>query len=197
MKTTKHNLTNSLSPRAIQMVTVTLTLIVWASWIAPTGHTSNQQVSATNGSPSPRTTEMNVRTRSASSQINQVTVAGANVWTTNGPSGISISSLAIDQINPAILFAKGEGRLYKSTDGGASWASLSTPGAYVSAFAIDPRNSNIVYAGFPPDDRDCLPGSFGGIAKSTDGGETWSLPIIGIGDVSTFAVDPSNSDIVY
>ncbi len=140
---------------------------------------------------------MNVRTRSASSQINQVTVAGANVWTTNGPYGISISSLAIDQINPAILFAKGEGRLYKSTDGGASWASLSTPGAYVSAFAIDPRNSNIVYAGFPPDDRDCLPGSFGGIAKSTDGGETWSLPIIGICDVSTFAVDPSNSDIVY
>jgi len=66
----------------------------------------------------------------------------------------------------------------------------------VSALAIDPTNPSIIYAG-----------SFGGIFKSKDGGDTWSpassglVPNPGIydegGGVYTLAVDPVNPNTVY
>jgi len=62
-------------------------------------------------------------------------------------------------------------------------------GGRITTLAIDPVNSDIVYAG----------AASGGVLKSTDGGETWTplfdeQPTLSIGSV---AVDPSNPDVIY
>src|SRR5207253_9801225 len=62
--------------------------------------------------------------------------AGVDVWTTNGPYGGTIGSLAIDPQNPTTLYASVAGTdangvptvdgVFKSTDGGARWSAINT-----------------------------------------------------------------------
>jgi photosystem II stability/assembly factor-like uncharacterized protein/tetratricopeptide (TPR) repeat protein len=100
-------------------------------------------------------------------------------WGIEHPSlSLKISSLAIDPRDPRILYAgtgfrsnlNGHG-VYKSTDGGLSWKSINNGlpvddmplgGYYVQAIAIDPNDSQTIYAA-----------GFGGLYKSTDGGQLW------------------------
>ncbi len=59
----------------------------------------------------------------------------------------------------------------------------------VSALAVDPRNSNVVYLG----------GAQGGVWKTTDGGQTWT-PLTDTQAslaVGSIALDPSNPVVVY
>jgi len=91
---------------------------------------------------------------------------------------LKISDLAIDRRNPNVIYAAtgfksnndGHG-IYKSTDGGLNWKPINNGlpvddmplgGYYVQAIAIDPTNSQIIYAA-----------GFGGLYKSTDGGQFW------------------------
>ena len=91
---------------------------------------------------------------------------------------LKISALTIDPRNPNIIYAgtgfrsnyDGHG-IYKSTDGGLSWKSINNGlpidaawlgGYYVQSIAIDPNDSQTIYAA-----------SFGGLYKSTDGGQLW------------------------
>jgi photosystem II stability/assembly factor-like uncharacterized protein/tetratricopeptide (TPR) repeat protein len=91
---------------------------------------------------------------------------------------LKISALAIDPRNPSIIYAgtgfrsnyDGHG-IYKSTDGGLSWKGINNGlpidaawlgGYYVQSIAIDPNDSQTIYAA-----------SFGGLYKSTDGGQLW------------------------
>ncbi|MFQ5640810.1 MAG: hypothetical protein ACE5IR_22760 [bacterium] len=71
-----------------------------------------------------------------------------------------------------------------------SWASNGPSGGIIISLAIHPTNPDIVYAGC--DDS-------GGIYKTTDGGESWSLTTATVPDVSgwTIAIDPNNPDIIY
>ena len=71
------------------------------------------------------------------------------------------------------------------------WKSIGPEAGVIRILAIDPSNSNIIYAG-----------TDGGVFKSTNGGDTWSPINSGITSVSTaavrtLAIDPSNSNIVY
>jgi hypothetical protein len=61
-------------------------------------------------------------------------------------------------------------------------------GAMVHTLALDPLNANVVYTG-----------SFGGLAKTIDGGFTWKFLSDGwiSQSVSAIAVDPNASNIVY
>src|SRR2546426_2055073 len=70
--------------------------------------------------------------------------------------------------------------VYKSTDGGSTWAPIGLTGGYVNALAIDPQRPTTVYAGT----------SWGGVFKSIDGGATWSPPTGGPFMVNTLAIDP-------
>src|SRR6185369_5483566 len=69
---------------------------------------------------------------------------------------------------------------------------------YVSRLAIDPTDSNTVYAGTV----DELPtGKKGGLYKSRDGGNSWEAVSTGLpdwsGGVSVLVIDPTDSRTLY
>ena len=73
--------------------------------------------------------------------------AGINVWTSNGPPGGSIKSLAIDPQTTNVLYAGTEfAGVFKSTDRGESWAPANTglTDAEVDVLAVDPSSPNVV-----------------------------------------------------
>lgn len=111
-------------------------------------------------------------------------------------SGISsqlIQALAINPQNPSILYAgtvyysygMSSGGVYKSTDSGASWRSVSTgiSKPFITALAIDPITPTTLYAGTDQ----------GMLFKSSDGGIGWS----DAGQGSLVAIDPENPAILY
>ncbi len=92
-------------------------------------------------------------------------------WLITGPPGGDVRTIDIDpQDAQHLLIGTLDGQIYRSKDGGASWAQLknfSRPGLYIDNIIIDPRDSQTVYAAAH---RHKEPGGF---FKSTDGGETW------------------------
>ena len=81
----------------------------------------------------------------------------------------------------------GRGSTLKSVDGAQSWRRLSSLNAsFVLSLAIDPVNRNVVYAGTGE-----------GVAKSSDGGQTWTystdIPIA----VWALAIDPFTTSTIY
>jgi photosystem II stability/assembly factor-like uncharacterized protein len=129
-----------------------------------------------------------------------------------------IGKIAIDPRNPNIVFVAAMGPfyaaspdrgVYRSRDGGATWKKVLGPNSDVGAVevVIDPKNSNIIYAGLwnsrRPPWYTYAPtnGPGGGIFKSTDGGETWKpltngLPKEGIGRTG-IAISASNPRRIY
>jgi len=114
--------------------------------------------------------------------------AGSNTWTSIGPFGGSIHSLAIDPQHPSTLYAGTPSGIFKSMDGGTSWSSINSD-IIVHSLAIDPRSSSTLYAS-----------SLGsGVVRSTDGGIHWSAASSGLPlwDVRALAIDPQNSSTLY
>ncbi|MDB6066371.1 MAG: hypothetical protein JWR26_2579 [Pedosphaera sp.] len=108
---------------------------------------------------------------------------------------LAIGSMAIDLGNPNVLYAgTGEGfsnadaiqgaGIFKSTNGGTSWAQLSatTPASFhfVNRLAVNPTNGQIVLAA-----------TGGGIYRTTDGGATWTQRYGGA--VLDLAISPGNA----
>ena len=93
--------------------------------------------------------------------------AGNGQWTSNGPYGGQVTALAVDPQNPGNLYAAGVSGIFKSSNGGVSWARASTgiTDPTVAAIAVDPVTPTTLYAG-------TLQG--GHVVKSTDGGGTWA-----------------------
>lgn len=92
---------------------------------------------------------------------------GVNRWTTSGPFGVPLSSVAIDPTNPETVYAGTGGEVVKSTNGGLSWRTcLEAPSGlaiFYSGLAIDPLFSSNVYAATNV-----------GVFKSTDAGGSWA-----------------------
>ncbi len=132
--------------------------------------------------------------------------AGVNRWTTNGPEGREIFSLAIDPTNPATLYAGTlRGGVFKSTDGGGRWTPVNTglnTTFVITALVVDPATPATLYAGtgLGPGAGDAS-----GVFKSTNGGESWTAINIGLTSVyglsppSVFAlaIDPSAPRTLY
>lgn len=120
---------------------------------------------------------------------------------------LSIGAIAIDPTNHQNVWV-GTGEswtrnsvsigngVYRSTDGGETWAYVGLPDSErVAKILVDPRSSNTVYV--------CVPGKLWsdsadrGLYKSTDAGKTWQL-ILKSSNLSTgcgsVAMDPSNPD---
>lgn len=97
----------------------------------------------------------------------QKSTDGGKTWQTLGaiPGGMAMW-VAQDQREPDTFYAA-SGRVLKSTDGGQSWQPIASGIAgNVSAVAVAPGDSRIVYAGV-------LEGSSARVFRSDDGGASW------------------------
>ena len=111
------------------------------------------------------------------------------------PRNLAVGALAIAPGDPRILYAAAVGRVFRSTDAGGSWRKVDDfldrfrQPVYVSSLAVDPRSSNVVYAGM----------STRGVYKTTDGGATWAPAGTGLtaSNVQALVIDPTNPDVVY
>ncbi|NQZ42887.1 MAG: thrombospondin type 3 repeat-containing protein [Flavobacteriaceae bacterium] len=123
----------------------------------------------------------------------------------SGNPGIGrINAIAVDPNNADVWYAGAPaGGLWKSTDGGSTWATLfdEFPQIGVSGIAIDPNDSNTVYIATGDDDAS---DSFSaGVFKSTNGGMTWAATGLGPDTQNEFdtmneiVVDPSNSNRIW
>jgi hypothetical protein len=114
-------------------------------------------------------------------------------------SGLSTShilSFAINPITTAIMYAGTIGGVYKTSNGGATWAFTAPTSGSVRAVTIDPTNTSTVYAG-----------TNHGVYKTTNSGGSWTAINNGIFftnrganypvAVRTIAIDPTNPAIVY
>jgi len=101
----------------------------------------------------------------------------------------------------------GERGLFKTTDGGGSWANILSAGEWtgVTDVMMDPRNPDMLYAATWQHHRTVAAlidgGPESGIHKSTDGGETWTrlktgLPKGNMGKIG-LAISPQKPDVLY
>lgn len=155
------------------------------------------------------------------------------VWTPIGPSPLSevgnqdnglVSSIAIHPFNSNVIYiGTAGGGVWRSRDGGNTWRPLFDRQLVLgigepAAVAIDPNNTDIVYAG--SSQRIVLgtgnagffgqPDSSQGLFKSTDQGDSWiqlgsgfpagnngnALTFVGQ-DINVIIVDPANGNTLY
>ena len=109
------------------------------------------------------------------------------------PGGNTIYSLAIPNDNPNLLYLSSRYGVYKSTDRGEIWDSLtlSTNESYNELF-LDPVNSQTLYIAI----RDK------GVFKSIDGGEEWIEKNDGLHNLNfsshiSLVINPSNPGQIY
>ncbi len=129
--------------------------------------------------------------------------AAQPAWSLVGPDNIGgrINDIAINPYNPNTIFiGAANGGVWKTLDAGASWIPLTEQLQSVSmgSLAIDPNDTNIVYAGTGE-----LPGTVDsyagyGLLRSVDGGKSWSD--VGPSTVAAYSrviVNPKHSNLVY
>jgi photosystem II stability/assembly factor-like uncharacterized protein len=104
----------------------------------------------------------------------------------------ALHSLTQSEANPNILLTGTISGIYRSSDSGETWVALPTNRVSglidVESLAIDPRDSDVIYAG-----TWYLP------YKSVDGGQTWKIiknGIIDDSDIFAIDIDPRNPDHV-
>ena len=104
----------------------------------------------------------------------------AVTWSALGPGNIGgrVRSIVINPANSSeVLIGSVSGGIWKSTDGGASWSPRSDTADVmaIGSMVVDPTNSEVVYAGTGEGwlNEDAVYG--GGIFKSTDFGDSWTL----------------------
>ncbi|HVR95308.1 MAG TPA: hypothetical protein VMW27_01750 [Thermoanaerobaculia bacterium] len=131
--------------------------------------------------------------------------ASLGAWSSLGPGNIGgrTRNLVIDPRRPEVMYAGGvAGGVWKTTNGGESWFPLADlmGNLAVAALAMDPANSNVLYAG--TGEGFTVVGVRGnGIFKTTDGGIRWarlaSTQTASFQYVSDIVVSPGSSSRLY
>jgi photosystem II stability/assembly factor-like uncharacterized protein len=107
-----------------------------------------------------------------------------------GVGPLAINAVAVDPMTPQTVYAAPAAgtSILKSADDGATWAAASDDlddDLGLACLAIDPNFPATIYAGGE------------GVLKSGDGGQSWGPAALLPSPVTSLAVDPSNSAIVY
>lgn len=97
-------------------------------------------------------------------------------WEVIGPWGGDVRALVASPADSNLLYlGTADGQIFRSTDGASSWARLrpgiERRGLSLDTIVIDPHDPNTIYVGAWAVARD----EQGGVFKSTDAGEHWSL----------------------
>lgn len=122
-------------------------------------------------------------------------VNGGESWVRlDSPGRLTLVALAVHPRAPRTVYGGTAGSgLFKSTDGGQTWALVGPSTNYALALAVDSSPQAVVYAGL-------VYGAFdpGGVLRSTDGGATWERRNLGLPGLSAYAiaVDPAASDVL-
>jgi photosystem II stability/assembly factor-like uncharacterized protein len=117
---------------------------------------------------------------------------GGRLWQRKSddmPGPLRVQALVIDPHRSSVVYAATEIGVYRSTDAGATWRAARGLGDnIVHVVAIDPNNTNILYAAVGAQ----------GVWQSSDAGESWA-PVIGsINElVLTLAINPVHSRVIY
>ncbi|HUJ41956.1 MAG TPA: hypothetical protein VLW54_15545 [Candidatus Acidoferrales bacterium] len=114
--------------------------------------------------------------------------------------GRSLTAAGVVGQPDTYYFGAVSGGIWKTTNGGLTWAPLfdDKPVSSIGAIAIAESDPNVIYAGTG---EACIRGniSYGdGVYKSTDAGKTWTN--VGLRDtrhIGRIVVDPRNADVVY
>ena len=112
----------------------------------------------------------------------------------DNPDIIYASAWAVDRKPWTIKSGSEDSGVFKSIDGGNQWTSINNglTSKTVFALAVDPENSNTLFAGTSDPFE-------GGLFKSSDGGENWSSISTGLTNLNirVLALDPFSSDRIY
>ena len=135
------------------------------------------------------------------------TSGALGTWQSLGPGNVGgrTRALLIDPTDPNIMYAAAvAGGIWKTTNGGTSWAPLDDflANIAVTTLAFDPSNSSTIYAGTGEGffNADGVRGA--GIFKSTDSGAHWTRLASTISNANFFfvndiVVSPANGQHVY
>ncbi len=176
-----------------------------------------------------RATSRQIRQQSATStgtstsSATQPAAISSTSWTPVGPQPTTtpfaynpvsgrITALAVDPTNSDVVYVGGaQGGVWKTTDGGNTWAPLTDdqPSLAVGSITIDPGNSQTIYVGTGEENFSGDSYAGAGVLKSTDGGSTWTQlagpfvgpfgsnsPYCGGAYIGSTAVDPGNNQVV-
>jgi len=99
--------------------------------------------------------------------------------------------IAFAPSKPATIFVPSTNLHYRSADGGKSWTSFRVPGQDAYAFAVDPKDPNVVWAGGR--------GTTHHLSRSADGGRTWKAAGEGLPEnsVKRLRVAPGSPATLY
>lgn len=117
------------------------------------------------------------------------TTDGAQTWSAaNSGFFQCATALVLDPTSPATLYATAYAAVFKSTDGGSNWQSMSSglPDTSVQSIAIDPTTPATVYAG-----------TGAGVFKTTDGGANWNFAGLSDTIIPALAIAPTNPPTIY
>ncbi len=140
--------------------------------------------------------------RIAGSPLKDATIAAAQ-WRHIGPfRGGRVIAVAGDPTNRLVFyFGSTGGGVWKTTDGGLSWANCSDGffgTASVGALAVADSDPNVIYAGMGETTIRGNVAHGDGVYGSTDGGKTWQH--LGLADTQAIArvrIDPRDPETVY
>lgn len=111
---------------------------------------------------------------------------GARTWAAANFGAIAQGIPLADPMRPGVVYLRTQygSQLKKTTDGGATWRTLGDS-LYLNAFAIDPRDSSVLYGVTNGSDFE----------RSSDGGATWSK--VGSRGCRAMAVDAVTAGTLY
>jgi photosystem II stability/assembly factor-like uncharacterized protein len=116
--------------------------------------------------------------------------AGMGQWTSTGLFGGLVNVLAVDPQTPTNVYAAAPGGVFKSTDGGMTWARATNgiTDLSIDALVIDPMTPTTLYAGA---------NQGGGVFKSTDGANSWTQLSTAPTIVNALAINPQATSTLY